>query len=48
MTLGEEFKGAKLVVSDLGEPDRAFELIAGKDFGRKFVDIDLLSKVIDM
>ena len=48
LTLGEEFKGAKLVVSDLGEPDRAFELIAGKDFGHKFVDIDLLSKVIDM
>ena len=48
LTLGEEFKGAKLVVSDLGEPDRAFELIAGKDFGHKFVDTDLLSKVIDI
>ena len=27
--IGEEFKGAKLVVSDLGEPDKGFELIAG-------------------
>ena len=48
LTIGEEFKGAKLVVSDLGEPDKGFELIAGDDFGHKYVNIDLLSKIIDL
>ena len=44
LTINEKFKGAKLVVSDLGEPDKGFELIAGDDFGHKFVNMDLIIK----
>ena len=46
LTLNEEFKDAKLVISDLGEPDKNFELIRGNSFGLKFVGVELLSKII--
>ena len=46
LTLNEEFKDAKLVISDLGEPDKNFELIKGNSFGLKFVSVELLSKII--
>ena len=46
LTLNEDFKGAKLVVSDLGEPDKDFELIQGNCFGFKFVNVELLSKIV--
>ena len=46
LTLNEKFKGAKLVVSDLGDPDKSFELIEGESFGFKFVNLELLAKII--
>ena len=39
---GENFDGAAAVVSDLGEPDRPFRLLAGSDHGWRHVDVELL------
>jgi HAD superfamily hydrolase (TIGR01509 family) len=45
LTLDEDFGGAQLVVSDLGEPDKPFETFAGDTFGFKYVSLDLLQKI---
>ncbi len=39
---GEDFPGAVAVVSNLGEPDRPFELLSGDARGRRYIDLDLL------
>ena len=41
-TRDEAFPGALAVLSDLGEPDRPFEVIEGDAKGKTCVDIDLL------
>ena len=46
LTLNEDFKGANLVVSDLGEPDKKFEVIRGKSLGFNFVNFEFLTKFI--
>lgn len=39
---GEDFSGAVAVLSQLGEPDNPFRVLAGNAHGRQFVDTDLL------
>ena len=46
-TKEEDFSNAKLVISNLGEPDAPFETIKGNDFGSRFVNIDLLAKLLN-
>ena len=46
-TKEEDFSNAKLVISNLGEPDAPFETIKGNDFGSSFVNIDLLTKLLN-
>ena len=41
-TEGEDFIGATAVLSDLGEPDKPFELISGDAHGARHVTVDLL------
>jgi beta-phosphoglucomutase-like phosphatase (HAD superfamily) len=43
-TRGENFSGAVAVLSDLGEPDKPFELLAGSAFGRHWVDVELMRR----
>ncbi len=43
-TQNQDFSGAVAVVSDLGEPDAPFRLMAGDAFGKDFVDVELLEK----
>ena len=45
LTLDEDFGGAQLVVSDLGEPEKPFKTLAGDTFGFKYVSLDLLQKI---
>ncbi|MEY6433285.1 HAD-IA family hydrolase [Thioalkalicoccus limnaeus] len=40
---GDDFSGSLAVISDLGEPDAPFRLIAGDAHGRGWVDPDLLA-----
>ena len=47
LTLNEKFKGAELVVSDLGDPDKNFDVIEGNSLDFKFVNVELLSKIIE-
>ena len=46
LTSREDFKGATLIVSHLGEPDNPFQVISGDSFGLKYVNIQLLEKVL--
>ena len=46
-TKEEDFSTAKLVISNLGEPEAPFETIKGNDFGSSFVNIDLLAKLLN-
>jgi len=41
-TVAEDFTGATAVVSDLGEPERPFELLRGMVQGKRWVDPELL------
>lgn len=41
-TLGHDFSGAAVVLSDLGEPDAPCQRLAGVDLGRSFVDVAYL------
>lgn len=41
-TENEDFSGAVAVLDGLGEPDRPFVLSQGLDYGKKYVDVDLL------
>ena len=43
----EDLAGAEAVVSNLGEPDRPFQHIAGATFPRGYVDIDGLQALLD-
>lgn len=43
-TRQDKFDGALAVLSDLGEPDAPFKVIAGNVYGRNFVDIALTKK----
>ena len=43
----EDFTGAKAVVSNLGEPDRPHEHLAGIRFSRPWVTVDGLQAVLD-
>ena len=45
-TRGEDFDGAALVLSDFGEPDRPFEVLAGDAHGRSYVDLALARAVL--
>jgi len=45
LTLGEKFKGAKLVVSNLGEPDKPFEAISGETYKHNCVSFELLKMI---
>jgi HAD superfamily hydrolase (TIGR01509 family) len=44
-TQGQDFSGAVLVVDHLGEPDQAFEVLAGDANDHEYVDVDLLHKL---
>ena len=46
LTINEIFKGADLVVSDLGEKDKPFKLISGNCYGKKIIDLELISKLV--
>ena len=46
LTINEIFKGADLVVSDLGEKDKPFKLISGDCYGKKIIDLELISKLV--
>jgi HAD superfamily hydrolase (TIGR01509 family) len=39
---GEDFTGAVAVLSDLGEPDHPFRVLAGDAHGRQYADVELL------
>lgn len=41
-TLDHDFRGAMVVLSDLGEPDAPARVIAGADLGRAYVDVAYL------
>jgi len=45
-TLDNDFTGAKLVVDQLGEPDRPFRIISGNAHGKNNVDVDLLQHIL--
>ena len=46
-TKNENFEEANVVVSSLGEGDKPFQVIKGKTYGNKLVNIDLLRKIIN-
>ena len=46
-TTNENFEEANVVVTSLGEDDKPFEVIKGKTYGNKLVNIDLLNKIIN-
>ncbi len=46
LTVNEDFNGAKLVVTDLGEKEKPFKKISGNDYGHDFVNFQLLQKLI--
>jgi HAD superfamily hydrolase (TIGR01509 family) len=43
-TLDDPFDGALAVLSDLGEPDAPFNVLAGESHGKQFVDLNLLER----
>ena len=45
LTLNENFKDAKLVISNLGEPDEPFEVITGEAYKHNYVSFELLKKI---
>jgi len=47
LTVNEDFKDAKLIVSDLGEDDKPFKTIDGNNFGYDLVTFDLLQNLIN-
>jgi HAD superfamily hydrolase (TIGR01509 family) len=46
-TQDHNFDRAKLVLSDLGEPDRPCQVIRGDIYGSSFVDLPLLAKLVE-
>ena len=45
LTIGESFKEARLVISDLGEPDKPFDAILGEAYNHDYVSFELLKKI---
>jgi HAD superfamily hydrolase (TIGR01509 family) len=45
-TIDNDFTGASIVLDHLGEPDNAFTVAQGKTFGKSFVDVELINKII--
>ena len=45
LSINEDFTGAKLVISDLGEENRPFNIIKGSAFNHKLINFKLLSKL---
>ena len=45
LTIGESFKEARLVISDLGEPDKPFDTILGEAYDHNYVSFELLKKI---
>ena len=45
LTVDENFKDARLVISNLGEPDKPFDVISGKAFNHNFASFELLQKI---
>ncbi len=45
-TRNEQFSGASLVVSDLGEPDTPSTVMAGTMFAKTYADIELLDRLV--
>lgn len=44
-TIDHDFSGASLVLDNMGEPDQAFNTIAGNDFGESYLNLALLEKI---
>jgi len=44
-TKDHDFTGASLVLDNMGEPDQAFNTIAGNNFGESYLNLDLLKKI---
>lgn len=42
----QDFTEAALVLSDLGEPDRPFTVIAGDSYGQRYFDLDLAAELL--
>ena len=45
LTFGENFKDAKLVISNLGEPDKPFDVISGETYNHSYVSFELLKMI---
>ena len=46
-TIDNDFSGASLVIDQLGEPDMPFNVLAGNAHGCSFVDVNLLTQIIN-
>ncbi len=46
LTIDEDFTGASLVVDHIGEPDNHFKLLDGYAFGARYINVDLLQKIV--
>lgn len=45
-TRDNDFRGASLVLDQLGEPGQPFRVLAGEAYGATFVDLDLLQRIL--
>ena len=45
LTIGENFRDAKLVISDLGDPDKPFNVISGENYNNDYVSFGLLQLI---
>ncbi len=46
-TRDNDFRGAALVVDQLGEPNQPFRVLSGEAYDASFVDVDLLQRLLD-
>lgn len=46
-TIDNNFSGASLVLDQLGEPDTPFNVLAGNAYGCSYVDINLLTQIVN-
>jgi len=44
-TKNHDFNGASLVLDNMGEPDEAFNTLAGNNFGESYLNLELLKKI---
>lgn len=47
-TRNDDLTGALAIVSDLGEPNKPFRIVAGDSFGQEMVNIDLLHRWFEL